>query len=101
MSELSLRYGLRADGPADFAVLTGPQPTHTEVPFLIRPADNATALTAYRRLRRETFVIEQGLFNGSDRDDVDDDPPRRCSCRHQLGRRSDRWGASRPGDRRC
>ncbi|WP_415394520.1 MSMEG_0567/sll0787 family protein (plasmid) [Rhodococcus globerulus] len=74
MSELSLRYGLRADGPADFAVLTGPQTSCPEVAFLIRTADSATALTAYHRLRRETFVTEQGLFNGSDRDDVDDDP---------------------------
>ncbi len=31
---------------------------------------------AYRRLRREVFVAEQGLFTGDDGDDVDDDP--RC-----------------------
>lgn len=31
-------------------------------------------LDAYRALRREEFVREQGLFEVSDRDDVDDDP---------------------------
>lgn len=74
MSELSLRYGLRADEPSDFAVLTGPRPNHAAVPFLVRQADSVTMLDAYHRLRRETFVDEQGLFSGSDRDDVDDDP---------------------------
>ncbi|KQQ06133.1 MULTISPECIES: MSMEG_0567/sll0787 family protein [unclassified Rathayibacter] len=33
-------------------------------------------LAAYHALRREVFVAEQGLFAGSDADDVDDDP--RC-----------------------
>lgn len=74
MSELSLRYGLCGDGPADFAVLTGPKSTPTEVPFLVRQAESAKTLDAYRRLRREAFVDEQGLFDGSDRDAVDDDP---------------------------
>ncbi|HEY2204342.1 MAG TPA: MSMEG_0567/Sll0786 family nitrogen starvation N-acetyltransferase [Pseudonocardia sp.] len=32
------------------------------------------ALAAYRALRRDVFVAEQGLFSGHDRDDVDDDP---------------------------
>jgi len=31
-------------------------------------------LAAYRELRRREFVLAQGLFPGSDRDDVDDDP---------------------------
>lgn len=31
-------------------------------------------LAAYRALRREVFVAEQGLFAGSDADDSDDDP---------------------------
>ncbi|MWV59274.1 GNAT family N-acetyltransferase [Rathayibacter sp. VKM Ac-2754] len=31
-------------------------------------------LAAYRALRREVFVAEQGLFAGSDADDIDDDP---------------------------
>jgi putative N-acetyltransferase (TIGR04045 family) len=33
-------------------------------------------LAAYRRLRREVFVAEQGLFDHDDHDEVDDDP--RC-----------------------
>lgn len=42
--------------------------------FLIRPARDRCELEAYRRLRAEVFVHEQGLFNGTDHDDVDDDP---------------------------
>ncbi len=34
----------------------------------------APEIDAYRALRREVFVREQGLFAGSDADDVDDDP---------------------------
>jgi putative N-acetyltransferase (TIGR04045 family) len=41
--------------------------------FLVHPAD-AAERAAYHRLRREAFVVEQGLFTGSDRDDLDDDP---------------------------
>jgi len=48
---------------------------HDDPGFLIRPADGRL-LTAYRALRREIFVREQGLFAGSDADDIDDDP--RC-----------------------
>jgi putative N-acetyltransferase (TIGR04045 family) len=43
--------------------------------LMIGIADQAE-LTAYRRLRREIFVAEQGLFDRDDHDDVDDDP--RC-----------------------
>jgi len=32
------------------------------------------AVAAYRALRRDVFVAEQGLFDGHDGDDVDDDP---------------------------
>lgn len=32
------------------------------------------ALAAYRRIRREVFVAEQGLFAGDDLDEIDDDP---------------------------
>lgn len=42
--------------------------------FLIHPADSPAEIAAYERLRRETFVVEQGLFCGTDRDDIDDDP---------------------------
>ncbi|WP_216898347.1 MSMEG_0567/sll0787 family protein [Nocardia alni] len=41
--------------------------------FLIHPAA-ATQVSAYRALRRNSFVAEQGLFSGSDADDLDDDP---------------------------
>ncbi|EID14716.1 MSMEG_0567/sll0787 family protein [Mycolicibacterium phlei] len=57
---------------AQLSILAG----HTTIPqpaFLIHPAEG-TELEAYHRLRRDEFVIEQGLFNSTDRDDVDDDP---------------------------
>ena len=40
---------------------------------MVEVADDAGVL-AYRQLRHEVFVAEQGLFTGSDRDDADDDP---------------------------
>jgi putative N-acetyltransferase (TIGR04045 family) len=42
--------------------------------FHIEPADDAAALAAYRTLRRQVFVDEQGLFTGHDLDERDDDP---------------------------
>jgi putative N-acetyltransferase (TIGR04045 family) len=47
------------------------------VPALLGPLfhiEQADEPAAYRRLRRRVFVDEQGLFDGSDRDDRDDDP---------------------------
>jgi putative N-acetyltransferase (TIGR04045 family) len=41
--------------------------------FLVGIAD-AAEVEVYRRLRRCAFVDEQGLFDGTDRDDIDDDP---------------------------
>jgi putative N-acetyltransferase (TIGR04045 family) len=41
--------------------------------WVIDRAD-AAALADYRALRRDVFVAEQGLFAGSDHDDMDDDP---------------------------
>ncbi|MFZ2177323.1 MAG: MSMEG_0567/sll0787 family protein [Rhodococcus sp. (in: high G+C Gram-positive bacteria)] len=58
----------------EFSVLTGPPPAASGQDFLIQPAESASLLGAYHALRRETFVEEQGLFAGSDRDDIDDDP---------------------------
>lgn len=56
----------------ELSILAG---TRTPVPgFLIHPAESAGELAAYRRLRREAFVVEQRLFAQSDADDVDDDP---------------------------
>ena len=55
------------------AVLLG----HTRVvrpAWTIAVAEDAHDLAAYRALRRDVFVTEQGLFTDTDRDDVDDDP---------------------------
>ncbi|GAA3630928.1 GNAT family N-acetyltransferase [Kineosporia mesophila] len=41
--------------------------------FVLEDADGET-LAAYHALRREQFVEEQGLFEGSDLDEVDEDP---------------------------
>lgn len=54
-------------------VLLGPATT-TDRAWTIDVADDATSVAAYRALRREVFVAEQGLFAASDGDDVDDDP---------------------------
>ncbi|GGM43839.1 MSMEG_0567/sll0787 family protein [Promicromonospora citrea] len=40
--------------------------------WTVRPAERRH-LAAYRTLRRDAFVVEQGLFAGQDRDRVDDD----------------------------
>ncbi|BBZ27100.1 AIR synthase [Mycolicibacterium madagascariense] len=42
--------------------------------FLIRRAESAADLAAYRALRHDEFVLGQHLFAHSDADDVDDDP---------------------------
>jgi putative N-acetyltransferase (TIGR04045 family) len=42
--------------------------------FLIHPAVGLAELAAYRRLRRDSFVVDQNLFAHTDADDVDDDP---------------------------
>jgi putative N-acetyltransferase (TIGR04045 family) len=58
----------------DYCVLCGPAAPSTPAGrFLVREADGRR-LAAYRALRRENFVVEQGLFTGSDTDDLDDDP---------------------------
>lgn len=66
-------------GPAsgswrDLTVLTGPSCAAETPPFLIEPADCEADVREYRRIRRDVFVAEQGLFAGSDGDDIDDDP---------------------------
>lgn len=39
-----------------------------------RPVADATELAAHHRIRRAVFCAEQRLFDGSDRDEHDDDP---------------------------
>ncbi|MDN4171880.1 GNAT family N-acetyltransferase [Nocardioides sp. SOB77] len=59
---------------ASDVVLTGaPRVTPSLDAFVVVRAD-AADLAAYHLLRREVFVAEQGLFPGTDRDEVDDDP---------------------------
>lgn len=57
----------------DVPVLTGSR-ARLEVPaWEIHVADDART-RAYRALRRDVFVDEQGLFDANDHDDIDDDP---------------------------
>ncbi|WP_076478285.1 MSMEG_0567/sll0787 family protein [Williamsia sterculiae] len=56
------------------SILSGRRRADVTPGFLVRRVDGGSELTAYRRLRRETFVDEQGLFTGDDHDEVDDDP---------------------------
>jgi putative N-acetyltransferase (TIGR04045 family) len=64
-----------ADRVDDILALLGDRNTLARRPaFHIAPATTAADLAAYHRLRREVFVCEQGLFDGHDRDDRDDDP---------------------------
>ncbi|MEU3476018.1 MSMEG_0567/sll0787 family protein [Rhodococcus sp. NPDC006774] len=60
--------------PGDLAGLSGIATTVVEPGFIVQPCGSAAQLDAYRALRRATFVAEQGLFAGTDHDDVDDDP---------------------------
>lgn len=59
---------------SDLAGLSGTLPTAVDSQFLIQPCSGTAQLASYRRLRRDIFVAEQGLFAASDHDDVDDDP---------------------------
>ncbi|MGU3498483.1 MSMEG_0567/sll0787 family protein [Mycobacterium sp. C31M] len=56
--------------PADLSILAGSRP---KALFFIRRAEGAD-LAGYHRLRRAEFVEQQGLFAGSDTDDIDADP---------------------------
>ena len=57
---------------SELSILAGGRP-HTQSGFLIHPAEGRE-LDQYRRLRREAFVVDQGLFARDDHDDIDDDP---------------------------
>ncbi|WP_329409409.1 AIR synthase related protein [Nocardia vinacea] len=66
--------GWLGDERTDLCLLAGVSvnaPSTTD--FLIQPADRRQ-LAAYRTLRRAEFVVDQGLFTGSDNDDSDEDP---------------------------
>jgi putative N-acetyltransferase (TIGR04045 family) len=54
-------------------LLGAPAPAAARPAWTVDVATGGADLTAYRRLRRDVFVTEQGLFAGTDRDDVDDD----------------------------
>ncbi|MDY6997646.1 MAG: MSMEG_0567/Sll0786 family nitrogen starvation N-acetyltransferase, partial [Actinomycetota bacterium] len=56
----------------ELSILAGPRPSVSRQ-FLIHPADERE-LQSYRQLRRASFVLEQGMFDGTDRDELDDDP---------------------------
>lgn len=58
----------------DITVITGRSNANDQVPFLIEQATCKADIEAYWQIRRNVFVAEQGLFAGSDRDDIDDDP---------------------------
>jgi len=67
-----MRFHSTSPHRGDLSILAGARPP-TRGQFLIHPADDVE-LESYRRLRRASFVVEQGMFAGSDHDDVDDDP---------------------------
>ncbi|MEU3984407.1 MSMEG_0567/sll0787 family protein [Streptomyces sp. NPDC026672] len=63
------------DEPFDVLALLGDRSTLARRPaFRVEQADGGRESTAYRRLRRETFVDEQRLFAHDDADDRDLDP---------------------------
>ncbi|KQX76210.1 MSMEG_0567/sll0787 family protein [Aeromicrobium sp. Root472D3] len=59
----------------DRGILTGTRPSPAPT-FLVSQAVGRADLDAYRALRRDVFVAEQGIFDRDDSDRVDDDP--RC-----------------------
>ncbi|MGW5383582.1 MSMEG_0567/sll0787 family protein [Nocardia sp. NPDC003963] len=64
----------KSAGSPDHCILSGHSPAAgTDTGLLIRLADTRL-LAAYHAIRRQSFVVEQGLFTGSDADDIDDDP---------------------------
>ena len=56
----------------DRGILTGTRPAPAPT-FIVAQADRRE-LAAYRALRRDVFVAEQGIFAADDADRVDDDP---------------------------
>lgn len=60
-------------GDLDRGILTGARPSPAPT-FLVEQAHSRADLDAYRALRRDVFVAEQGIFAAHDADRVDDDP---------------------------
>ena len=59
----------------DVLVLLGDRNSLRRRPaYRIEQAADPATLAAYRALRSQVFVHEQGLFDGTDLDDRDDDP---------------------------
>ncbi|TCN38891.1 putative N-acetyltransferase (TIGR04045 family) [Kribbella orskensis] len=58
---------------ADVLALLG-DPVAAQPSFLIEEAADTGAVRSYRELRRRAFVEDQGLFDGSDLDERDEDP---------------------------
>lgn len=65
---------LGADLVDDVVLAGSARPAASLEGFVVVRAESTADVAAYRALRREVFVREQGLFAGSDLDDVDDDP---------------------------
>ena len=64
-----------AEGPYDILALLGDRSTLARMTsFRVEEALAQTELADYRRLRRDAFVHEQGLFDDHDLDDRDADP---------------------------
>ena len=57
----------------DRGILTGVRPAPSPT-FLVSQAETSAELDAYRALRHEVFVAEQGIFARDDADRIDDDP---------------------------
>lgn len=57
----------------DRGILTGTRPAPAPT-FIVEQAQSRADLDAFRALRREVFVVEQGIFAADDSDRVDDDP---------------------------
>lgn len=55
------------------SVLLGLAPVSAP-PWRVEVASDAASIAAFRRLRRDVFVVEQGLFSDGDTDEFDDDP---------------------------
>ncbi|UMG93010.1 MSMEG_0568 family radical SAM protein [Nocardioides sp. TF02-7] len=58
----------------EVVLLGGPRRAAAGTGLTVTVAESPADLAAYHRLRREVFVDEQHLFEGSDHDAVDDDP---------------------------